>query len=269
MKNFKTLIAAAAVIIAAAPSAQAAQDHIKVGVVGENNEQWKPVIEQLHNEGVELEIIRFNDYTTPNRALEDGDIDLHACMTGRFLRTECEGHDYHLTAIGTTLISPLGLYSNKIKSLSEVEDGAKFAIPNDPITTGRSLRLLELNGIIKLKPDSGWTPATSDIIENPHDVEFYFVEPGNAYAVLDDVTGSFINGYFAVDHGLSVQNDSVVVENTEGWGLDHPFVNVIASRTADKDNELYNHVVELYHTKPVADILINVYKGAYIPAFKY
>lgn len=270
MKSIKTLIAAAAaaVIIAAAPSAQAAQT-LKIGVVGENNEQWKPIIEQLKTEDVDVELVKFNDYNMPNRALEDGEVDLHACMTGRFLKTECQDHGYSLTAIGTTLIAPLGLFSKKIKSLSELSDGDTLSVASDPITTGRALRLLDAEGIIKLKADPGWTPTTGDIVENPHKIKFYFIDPGNAYAVLDDVTAGFINGGFAVDHGLSVQNDSIAIENTEGWGLDNPFVNVIASRTADKDNELYNHVVELYHTKAVADIIVNFYKGAFIPAFKY
>ena len=100
-------------------------------------------------------------------------------------------------------------------------------------------------------------------------MNFYWIDPGNAYAVLDDVTAGFINGGFAVDHGLSIKKDALAVENTEGWGLDNPFVNIIAARTADKDNKLYLHIVELYQTKEVADIINEHYKGAFTPAFKY
>lgn len=249
--------------------ALAANEHVKVGVVGETNEQWKPIIEKLKNEGVTLELVKFNDYAIPNRALEDHEIDLHACMTGRFLKTESEEHGYHLTAIGTTIITPLGIFSKKIKSLKDLKKGATFAVPSDPITTGRALRLLDANKIITLKKDSGWTPTVKDIVDNPLNVQFYWIEPGNAYSVLDDVTASFINGEFAVDHNLSLQKDAIAVENTEGWGLDNPFVNVIASRTEDQDNKLYKHIVDLYHTKEVADIINNYYKGAFISAFKY
>ena len=247
----------------------AADPTIKIGVVGENNEQWKPIIEKLKDEGVTLELVKFNDYSIPNRALEDKEIDLHACMTGRFLNTESKEHNYHLTAIGTTLIAPLGIFSKKIKSLDELKEGDTFAVPSDPITTGRALRLLEAQKIISLKKDAGWTPTVQDIEKNPLKITFYFIEPGNAYAVLDDVTAGFINGGFAVDHGLSIKKDAIAVENTDGWGLDNPFVNVIASRTEDKDNKLYNHIVDLYHSKEVADIINNYYKGAFTPAFKY
>ncbi len=272
MNTFKKLFVTAGIVLssfAAINASAATQEHVKVGVVGENNEQWKPIIEKLKSEGVTLELVKFNDYAMPNRALQDGEIDIHACMTGRFLKTECADHNYQLTAIGTTLIAPLGIFSKKIKSLDEIKDGDTFAVPSDPITTGRALRLLDSKKIITLKQDAGWTPTTKDIVENPHNINFYWIDPGNAYAVLDDVTASFINGGFAVDHGLSIQKDAIAVENTEGWGLDNPFVNIIASRTADKDNELYNHIVDLYHTKEVADIIVNYYKGAFTPAFKY
>lgn len=141
----------------------AADPTIKIGVVGENNEQWKPIIEKLKDEGVTLELVKFNDYSIPNRALEDKEIDLHACMTGRFLNTESNEHNYHLTAIGTTLIAPLGIFSKKIKSLDELKEGDTFAVPSDPITTGRALRLLEAQKIISLKKDAGWTPNVQDI----------------------------------------------------------------------------------------------------------
>ena len=262
-----TAAAAAAALFASAPSFGDDAPSVKIGVVGENNEQWKPIIARLKEEGVTAELVKFNDYALPNRALEDGDIDLHACMTGEFLRTESQAHGYHLTAIGTTIITPLAVFSKKIKSLSEIPDGASFAVPGDPITTGRALRLLEANGVLKLKENAGWTPTVKDITENPHQVQFHFVDPGNAFAALEDVTASFINGEFAVDHGLSLSRDAIAVENTHGWGLDNPFVNVIASRTADKDKPLYQHIVDLYHTDEVVKVLHDTYGEAYIPAF--
>jgi D-methionine transport system substrate-binding protein len=90
---------------------------VKIGVVGENNEYWQPIIDRLAAEGVKAELVRFSTYPLPNRALEDGEIDLNAFQTGAFLKTESEENGYHLKAIGTTLIAPLGLYSKKYKRL--------------------------------------------------------------------------------------------------------------------------------------------------------
>ena len=273
MAIFKNLAIASALALFAASSLSPAQSAerrtVKVGVVGENNEQWKPIIQKLKSEGVDLELVKFNDYQMPNRALEDGEIDMHACMTGRFLKTESQEHGYHLKAIGTTLITPLGAYSKKIKSLSELKDGDTAAVPSDPVTTGRALRLLEDHGVLKLRKDAGWTPAEKDITENPKHIKFYWVDPGNAYNALDYATISFLNGEFAADHGLSTKKDSIASENTSGWGLDNPFVNIIAVREKDAGDKLYNHIVDLYHTKEVADIMNKAYNGTIIPAFKY
>ena len=264
------ILKTASVLALAATAALAwYKKEVKVGVVGENNEQWKPIIEKLKNEGVKVELVKFTDYQLPNRALEDGDIDLHSCMTGRFLNTESKAHGYHLKAIGTTLVTPLGIYSKKIKSLSELKDGDSAAIPSDPVTTGRALRLLESKGVLKIKQNAGWTPTEKDITDNPKHIKFFWVDPGNAFNALDDVTISFLNGEFAADHGLSTKKDSIAYEDTSGWGLDNPFVNIIAVREKDENNPLYHHIVELYQTKEVADIMNKAYNGTIIPAFKY
>lgn len=243
--------------------------NVKVGVVGENNEFWQPIIDKLRKEGVNLELVRFATYPLPNRALEDGEIDLNAFQTGAFLKTESKEHNYHLVAIGTTVIAPLSLYSDKIKLPKDIKAGDTVTLANDPISTGRGLRVLEDLGFIKIKDGAGYLPGPSDVVENKQNLKFFFVDASNTYNTLPDVTAGFINGGYAVDHGLNPRTDAIYTEKTEGWGLENPFVNVIAAREAEKDDPLYQHIVELYHTKEVADIISNSYKGALIPAFKY
>lgn len=243
--------------------------NVKVGVVGENNEFWQPIIDKLRKEGVNLELVRFATYPLPNRALEDGEIDLNAFQTGAFFKTESKEYNYHLVAIGTTVIAPLSLYSDKIKSPKDIKAGDTVTLANDPISTGRGLRVLEDLGFIKIKDGAGYLPGPSDVVENKQNLKFFFVDAANTYNTLPDVTAGFINGGYAVDHGLNPRTDAIYTEKTEGWGLENPFVNVIAAREAEKDDPLYQHIVELYHTKEVADIISNSYKGALIPAFKY
>ena len=126
MKLFTKIISAALLTAATLSFGNVvAAEHVKVGVVGENNEQWKPIIEKLKQEGVTLELVKFNEYSMPNRALEDKEIYLHDCMTGRFLKIESKEHGYHLTAIGTTLIAPLWIFSKKSNHLMKL----KQAIP--------------------------------------------------------------------------------------------------------------------------------------------
>ncbi len=97
--------------------------------MGENNEYWQPIIDKLAAEGVKLELVKFATYPLPNRALEDGEIDLNAFQTGAFLKTEASENDYLLTAIGTTIIAPLGLYSKKIRAITDIADNSTLTIP--------------------------------------------------------------------------------------------------------------------------------------------
>ena len=230
---------------------------IKLGVVGENNEQWQPVIEKLAEENIDLELIKFADYPLPNRALNDGEIDLNSF----------QHIAYFLSIIGETIIAPLGLYSNKIKDVSEIKDGDIIAIPNDATNGGRALKLLESAGLIKVDPEAGYTPTKKDITENPLNLDIKEVEAANTASLLPDVAAAVINGGHAVDNGLNPEKDSIFLESVEE-GSDNPYVNIIVARTADKDNELYKKVVDYFRTPEVAKVIEETYKGAYIPTWE-
>ena len=152
---------------------------IKLGVVGENNEQWQPVIEKLAEENIDLELVKFADYPLPNRALNDGEIDLNSFQHIAYFEDDCKNNGYDLSIIGETIIAPLGLYSNKIKDVSEIKDGDIIAIPNDATNGGRALKLLESAGLIKIDPAAGYTPTKKDITENPLNLDIKEVEAAN------------------------------------------------------------------------------------------
>ena len=116
---------------------------IKIGVVGEQLDQWTPIINNLAKEDITVQLVKFGDYIIPNQALADGDIDLNAFQHYAFINNQIRDKGYQICAIGDTFIAPLGLYSTKIKSLSELKNGDKIAIPNDPTNGGRSLKVLE------------------------------------------------------------------------------------------------------------------------------
>ena len=263
-----TAILALALILSLGAVAFAADEQttVKLGVVGENNEQWTPVIEALAEEGITLELVKFADYTLPNRALQDGEIDLNAFQHYAYLNNDIEANDYDLTPIGETILAPLGVYSQKIGSLDELKDGDTIAIPNDATNGGRSLKVLEAAGVITVDPEAGYTPVLTDIIDNPKNIKFYEVEAANTASLLPDVAAAIINGGHAVDNGLNPTEDSIFLE-TQSEDGDNPYVNIIVARTADVDNELYNHIVELFQSEAVAEVINTVYAGAYIPAF--
>lgn len=240
---------------------------VKVGVVGENNEQWTPVIESLAEEGITLELVKFSDYSLPNRALNDGEIDLNAFQHYAYFDNDVAANGYELTAIGETIIAPLGVYSGKITSLDELQDGDTIAIPNDATNGGRALKVLEAAGVITVDPAAGYTPTLADITENPKNIGFYEVEAANTASLLPDVAAAIINGGHAVDNGLNPTEDSIYLE-TVAEGSDNPYINIIAARTADKDDPIYQKVVDAYRSPEVAEVINTVYKGAYIPAWE-
>ena len=240
---------------------------IKLGVVGENNEQWDPVIEKLAEDNIKLELVKFADYSLPNRALNDGEIDLNAFQHYAYLNKDVESNGYKIEAIGETLVAPLGVFSNKIKDLSELKDGDTIAIPNDATNGGRALKVLEAAGVIKVDPAAGYTPTLNDITENPKNIKFEEVEAANTASLLPDVAAALINGGHAIDNGLNSKTDSIYLEKVEG-GSENPYINVIVARTEDKDNANYKKVVEYFRTPEVAQKIEEVYKGAYLPTWK-
>jgi D-methionine transport system substrate-binding protein len=255
--------------LGAAPAALAAAGGqvVKIGVVGDNMEQWAPIITRFAKEGISIELVPFADYTLPNQALADKEIDLNAFQHYAFLNKEIEGKKLALTPIGVTIIAPLGLYSRKVHSVREIKPKAQIAIPNDPTNGGRALKLLETAGLIKVRPEAGFLPVTGDITSNPLSLEIIEIEAAQTPRLLDDVTASVINGGHAVDAGLNPPTDALVLERQQP-GANNPFINILVARTADKDNPLYKRIVEVYHTDAVEAAIYRAFKGAYLPAWK-
>ena len=143
------------------------KNEIKLGLVGEHSDEWNHVAKELEKEGIKLTLVKFSDYNLPNRALNDGEIDANAFQHKAFLKAESEANGYKLTVIANTIIAPLGAYSSKIKSLDELKEGDKIAIPNDPTNGGRAIRLLESAGLITADKKKGYLVTVRDI-QNRH-----------------------------------------------------------------------------------------------------
>lgn len=240
---------------------------VTVGVVGANNDQWITVNELLEKENIQVKIMEFSEYKLPNDALNAGEIDLNAFQHKAYLNKEVADLGYDITVLGDTIIAPLSLYSEKITSVSELKEGDKIAVPQDPTNEGRCFKILEAQGVLKVDPAAGYMPELKDITENPLKLEFVEVEAANTASLLPDVAGSFINGAHASDHGLTPE-DAICTETVEP-GSDNPYINIIACRTADKDNEVYNKVLAAYQSAETAQAIKDIYKGLYIPAFQY
>ena len=161
----------------------------------------------------------------------------------------------------------MNIYSQKISNVSEVKRGDKVAIPNDPSNGGRALKVLQAAGLIKVRPEAGDTPSVNDIIENPLNIKIVEVEAGGIYSLLPDVACAVINGNYAIDFGLNPGTDYIFKDDPAIYS-GKSFVNLIAARTKDKDNELYKKVIETYQSDIVEEVYANNFKGSYLPTWK-
>ncbi|MEA5050698.1 MAG: MetQ/NlpA family ABC transporter substrate-binding protein [Oscillospiraceae bacterium] len=245
----------------------AKQTVVKLGVIGENNEYWQPVVDELAKEGVTLQFVTFSDYSLPNKALADGEIDLNAFQHYKYFNNECATQGYDLVAIGETVIAPLSLYSDYIKDISEIKDGDKIAIASDSTNGGRAIKLLESLGFLEVDPSVGWVPSVSDITKYNVKIELVELEASNIPAALPDVTAAFINGAVAIDAGLKPNEDAIYMEKQEE-GSENPYINIIAARAEDANNELYLHIVDLFRSDAVAKIINEQYGGALVPVWE-
>lgn len=241
---------------------------VKVGVVNESNEQaWNEIAKRAKEEaGIEIKIELFNDYIQPNVALKDGSIDMNAYQGYPFFFAWQRDNDAKFASIGNTIIAPLGLYSEKHKSIDELPDGATIGIPNDPSTYGRAFQALEALGFIKYDHKAGIFPEEKDLLENKKNLKFKLLDPGHAVLSLQDIDASFINSGFAIDGGLKL-SDAIYIESENLDKFNIVYTNLIAVREEDKDNPLYKKVVEFYQTPENAANMLKFTKGGEIPVF--
>ena len=237
---------------------------VKVGYIGESDRViWEEVMRQVSNENIKIELVSFGDYLLPNQALNDGDIDMNNFQHYAFFNNEVETKGYKLTAIADTCLAAMNIYSDNITNINEVKENDKIAIPNDPSNGGRALKVLEAAGLIKLRDKNIANPVLNDILENKLNLDIIEVDAGSIYSLLPDVACAVINCNFALNFGLNPDKDSIYKDNPTNYA-DKNYINLIAVREEDKDNEIYKKIVNAYQSDEVKEIYSNDFKGAYI-----
>lgn len=239
---------------------------IKLGITGEDHKIWDALKDDLKKDNIELKIVSFSDYVRPNEALNDGDIDANSFQTIAYFDKFKKDHNLNIVSLGNTVLAPMGIYSNSIKKLKDLKNGAKIAIPNDPTNSGRALILLQDAGVIKLKDGVGLLPTVKDITENTKNVQIVQLVATQIPRSLKDVDAAAINSGVAVDAGFNPLKDSIYIESTKKPSVKNYF-NIIAVRSKDKNNKALKKLVEVYQTEKVKKLLKDLYKGAQVPAF--
>ena len=259
MKKFSKLIGLIGVLaftIAGCASGSAKDtktETVKLGVVGTKNDEWESVKDRLKKKNIDLQLVEFTDYTQPNAALAEKEIDLNAFQHQIFLDNYNKEHGTKLVSIGNTVNAPLGIYANKLKDITKIKDGGEIAIPNDPTNGGRALILLQTAGLIKVDPAKQQLPTVSDITENKRQLKITELDATQTARALQDVDASVINSGMAVDAGYTPDKDAIFLEPVNEKAK--PYVNIVVAR-------------EEYQQEETKKIIAETSKGANVPAWE-
>jgi D-methionine transport system substrate-binding protein len=241
--------------------------HIKVGVINGAEQDVAEVAKKVAKDkyGLDVELVGFSGSLLPNDATNAGELDANVFQHRPFLEQDNKAHNFHLVAVGNTFVFPMAGYSRKIKSLSELKDGATIAIPNDPTNLGRALLLLQKEKLITLKPGKGLLPTSLDISDNPHKLNIMAMEGAQLPRVLDDpkVDVAIISTTYIQQTGLSPVHDSVFIEDKNS-----PYVNIIVSRENNKDAENVQEFIKSYQSPEVAKAAEKIFNGGAVPGWE-
>ena len=217
--------------------------------------------ETLKKEGVTLEIKEFTDYVTPNLSLNDGSLDANFLQHKPYMDSFNKEKGTKLVSVGAVHLEPMGVYSSKIKSLDELKDGDSVSLPNDPSNGARALKILEAQGLIKLK-EGVELVSVQDIVDNPKNLTFKELDAPQLTRALGDVTISVINTNFALLAKLNPLKDAIAIESK-----DSPYANILVVKEGNEKDERIQKLLKVLNSESMKEFINTQYKGAIIPSF--
>ena len=252
-------VAASQLTLAAAPQT------IRVGIMsGEDEDVWRVVAANAAKQGLAIKITTFSDYTQPNEALSEHDLDANSFQHKPYLDAQIKARGYTIVPVGYTYVQPIGLYSRKVKSVADLPVGATIGVPNDPSNEGRALLLLQAQHLITLRPDVGLLPTARDIAGNPKDIHIKELDAGIVGRAIGDLDAAVINTDWAVKAGIKIPQERIAQEPITG----SPYRNFLAVNAKDANAPWVHTLVASYQQPNVAAEILNVYHGVTIPAWE-
>lgn len=236
------------------------EEKLVVGVTSGPHEEILEKVQELGKEkGLDIELKVFSDYVMPNVALSESEIDINSFQTEPFFDHMNEERGLDLVKVADTVTFPMGIYSEDVTDVKDLQKGAKIGLPSDPTNSGRALMLFEKAGLIKVNEDAGIDATVKDIEVNDNDYEFIELDPAQIARQLGELDAAAINTNFAMDHGFVPSEDSIFME-----GKDSPFANLIAVRDESKDDAVVQTFIDLYHSDEVKEFVDEEFQGSVI-----
>lgn len=224
--------------------------------------RWDKVEELLKKENITLKYKEFTDYSQPNKAVANGEVDINAFQHYNFLNNWNKENKENLVSIADTYISPINLFAGtsqkgkaKYKTIDELPKGAQIAIPNDATNESRALYLLEAAGLIKLNVSGEKLATIANITENKKDLDIKELDASQTARSLSSADAAIVNNSFAVpaniDYKTSLFKESVD-KNTNQW------INIIVAQKNWKSSEKaasIKKVIKAYQTEEVKKVV--------------
>ncbi|WP_244830922.1 MetQ/NlpA family lipoprotein [Caballeronia sp. TF1N1] len=250
-------------VMSAAPSF-AANQTVRVGIMsGEDEDVWRTVAANAAKQGLTVKVTTFADYTQPNEALAQHDLDANSFQHKPYLDAQIQARHYDIVPVGFTYVQPIGLYSRKVKSVAALPQNATIAVPNDPSNEGRALLLLQANGVIKLRDNVGLLPTARDIADNPKHVQIMELDAGIVGRAIGDVDAAVVNTDWAIKAGIQIPQERIAQEKVPG----NPYRNFLAVNAKDAQAPWVKTLQTSYQQANVAATILKVYHGATLPAW--
>ena len=263
----KIIAIALALVLALASVSAFAATKISVGATPAPHAEILEICKEiLAEQGIELEIVVFNDYVIPNTSVENGQIDANYFQHVLYLNDFNAQNGTHLAIVDKIHYEPFGIYAGKTASLAELKEGAEIAVPNDASNEARALLLLEQEGLIKLTEGVGLAATKLDIVENPLNIEIIEIEAAQLPRSLGSVDVAVINGNYAIDAGLKA-SDALAVEDGSSPVIQDNYANVLVVKEGNEANEAVVALAEALKSEAVKTFIEETYAGAVVPLF--
>ena len=217
---------------------------VTLGTVGASDPYWATFKDEAAKQGIDLEVKDFADYAQLNPALSEGELDVNQFQHLVYLSEYNTGNDADLAPLGSTAIYPLALYSSKVDSVEDIQQGDTVVVPDDDSNQARALLLLQSQGLVELQDGGSIYSTLADIDQGASTVKVKAIKADLTPTSLPDVAAAVINNDFVEKAGLSF--DDAIAKDDASDPKALPYVNVFAVRAEDRDNPTYLKLVKIY-----------------------
>ncbi|MUM18404.1 methionine ABC transporter substrate-binding protein [Mycobacterium sp. CBMA271] len=231
---------------------------VRIGTSEAGKESWDVFVDEARKAGITLVTTNFTDFSQPNVALTQKQIDVNLFQHLRFLAEYNVADNATLVPVGATYIVPLGLYSQKYKAIADIPQGGQIAIPNDPPNQARALFVLKAAGLIALTGGRR-TPSTADIDKGASRVTVTLVDAAQTALSLTSIDGAVINNTYLAQSNIDPK--SALYSDDPASAAAEPYINVLVARAEEKDNPTYQRLIEVFHSRAVTDAYAKESKG--------